>query len=100
MTTRITQQELESYLWGAVLLRGLIDAGDYKQCKRPVSDKPCYPDRVWEALVGGGLSIVTGLASGSNSSNLEFGQVGSFSRVSLSQAKGSRLFSLAVPNKV
>jgi type I restriction enzyme M protein len=32
MTARITQQELESYLWGAaVLLRGLIDAGDYKQ---------------------------------------------------------------------
>jgi type I restriction enzyme M protein len=29
---QITQQELESYLWGAaVLLRGLIDAGDYKQ---------------------------------------------------------------------
>ncbi|HBQ7655316.1 TPA: SAM-dependent DNA methyltransferase [Klebsiella pneumoniae] len=28
----MTQQELESYLWGAaVLLRGLIDAGDYKQ---------------------------------------------------------------------
>ncbi len=28
---RITQGELESYLWGAaVLLRGLIDAGDYK----------------------------------------------------------------------
>ena len=54
--------------------------------KRPVSDKPCYPDRVWEALVGGGLSIVTGLASGSNSSNLEFGQVGNFSRVSLSHA--------------
>lgn len=32
MTARITQQELESYLWGAAtLLRGLIDAGDYKQ---------------------------------------------------------------------
>lgn len=32
MTNGITQQELESYLWGAaVLLRGLIDAGDYKQ---------------------------------------------------------------------
>ena len=32
MNKRITQQELESYLWGAaVLLRGLIDAGDYKQ---------------------------------------------------------------------
>src|SRR3954464_15127187 len=29
---RITQGELESYLWGAaVRLRGLIDAGDYKQ---------------------------------------------------------------------
>ena len=28
---RITQSELESYLWGAaVILRGLIDAGDYK----------------------------------------------------------------------
>jgi len=32
MKSRITQQELETYLWGAaVLLRGLIDAGDYKQ---------------------------------------------------------------------
>lgn len=32
MTGRITQQQLESYLWGAaVLLRGTIDAGDYKQ---------------------------------------------------------------------
>ncbi|WP_291425597.1 class I SAM-dependent DNA methyltransferase [Deinococcus sp.] len=31
-TKRITQRELESYLWGAaVVLRGLIDAGDYKQ---------------------------------------------------------------------
>lgn len=29
---KITQQNLESYLWGAaVLLRGTIDAGDYKQ---------------------------------------------------------------------
>lgn len=32
MSSRITQRELESYLWGAaILLRGLIDAGDYKQ---------------------------------------------------------------------
>lgn len=32
MTSRITQSQLESYLWGAaVLLRGYIDAGDYKQ---------------------------------------------------------------------
>lgn len=32
MSSRIAQRELESYLWGAaVVLRGLIDAGDYKQ---------------------------------------------------------------------
>jgi type I restriction enzyme M protein len=32
MTTHITQSQLESYLWNAaVLLRGYIDAGDYKQ---------------------------------------------------------------------
>jgi type I restriction enzyme M protein len=32
MNIRITQQQLESYLWGAAtLLRGTIDAGDYKQ---------------------------------------------------------------------
>lgn len=32
MSNRLSQQDLESYLWGAaVLLRGLIDAGDYKQ---------------------------------------------------------------------
>jgi type I restriction system adenine methylase HsdM len=32
MTTQITLRELESYLWGAaIVLRGLIDSGDYKQ---------------------------------------------------------------------
>ncbi len=32
MSIRISQQQLESYLWGAAtLLRGTIDAGDYKQ---------------------------------------------------------------------
>jgi type I restriction enzyme M protein len=32
MPSHITQSELESYLWGAAtLLRGTIDAGDYKQ---------------------------------------------------------------------
>lgn len=32
MSNRLSQQDLETYLWGAaVLLRGLIDAGDYKQ---------------------------------------------------------------------
>jgi type I restriction enzyme M protein len=30
--TRLTQRELENYLWGAAtLLRGLVDASDYKQ---------------------------------------------------------------------
>jgi type I restriction enzyme M protein len=32
MSTQLTQQELESHLWGAAtLLRGLVDASDYKQ---------------------------------------------------------------------
>ena len=32
MSRQIAQRELESYLWGAaIVLRGLIDAGDYKQ---------------------------------------------------------------------
>lgn len=32
MSHRVSQQQLESYLWGAAtLLRGTIDAGDYKQ---------------------------------------------------------------------
>lgn len=32
MSARLTQHQLESYLWGAAtLLRGVIDAGDYKQ---------------------------------------------------------------------
>ena len=35
--TRMSQQELESYLWGAaVILRGLVDAGDYKQFVFPL----------------------------------------------------------------
>jgi type I restriction-modification system DNA methylase subunit len=36
-TGHLSQQELESYLWGAAnLLRGLIDAGDYKQYVFPL----------------------------------------------------------------
>ena len=32
MPDRLSQQDLEAYLWGAaVILRGLVDAGDYKQ---------------------------------------------------------------------
>lgn len=37
MSEHMTQQELESYLWGAaVILRGLVDAGDYKQLVFPL----------------------------------------------------------------
>lgn len=37
MSKRITQGQLESYLWGAAnLLRGFIDAGDYKQFIFPI----------------------------------------------------------------
>ena len=37
MSDRISQQQLESYLWGAAtLLRGTIDAGDYKQLIFPL----------------------------------------------------------------
>ena len=35
--TPLTQQALESYLWGAaVILRGLVDAADYKQFVFPL----------------------------------------------------------------
>ena len=48
MSARINQQELESYLWGAaVLLRGLIDAGDYKQFIFPLLFFKRVSD-VWE----------------------------------------------------
>jgi type I restriction enzyme M protein len=37
VSDRITQQEMESYLWGAAtILRGLVDAGDYKQFVFPL----------------------------------------------------------------
>ncbi len=37
MSDRLTQKQLESYLWGAAtLLRGLIDASDYKQYVFPL----------------------------------------------------------------
>lgn len=46
--SRISQQILESYLWGAaVLLRGLIDAGDYKQFIFPLLFYKRLSD-VWE----------------------------------------------------
>ena len=37
MSDRLPLQELESYLWGAaIILRGLVEAGDYKQYVFPL----------------------------------------------------------------
>lgn len=49
MTDRMTQAELESYLWGAaIILRGLVDAGDYKQYIFPLLFYKRLSD-VWDA---------------------------------------------------
>lgn len=46
---RLTQPELESYLWGAaIILRGLVDAGDYKQYIFPLLFYKRLSD-VWDA---------------------------------------------------
>src|SRR5437899_10036294 len=55
----ITQQQLESYLWGAAtLLRGVIDAGDYKQFIFPLLffKRMCdvYDEEVEAALLDSG----------------------------------------------
>jgi len=53
---RLTQQELESYLWGAAkLLRGLIDAGDYKQYIFPLLFFKRLSD-VWDEEYGDALA--------------------------------------------
>jgi type I restriction enzyme M protein len=55
MIYRLTQQELESYLWGAAkLLRGLIDAGDYKQYIFPLLFFKRLSD-VWDEEYGNAL---------------------------------------------
>lgn len=49
MTERLTQPELETYLWGAAtILRGLVDAGDYKQYIFPLLFYKRLSD-VWDA---------------------------------------------------
>lgn len=55
MSTKMTQAQLESYLWGAAtLLRGYIDAGDYKQFIFPLLfyKRLCdvYDEELTEAL--------------------------------------------------
>jgi type I restriction enzyme M protein len=59
---RISQQQLESYLWGAAtLLRGYIDAGDYKQYIFPllffkrISD--IYDEEAQQALAESGGDV-------------------------------------------
>ncbi|MCC6457936.1 MAG: SAM-dependent DNA methyltransferase [Caldilineaceae bacterium] len=49
MAERLSQQELENYLWGAAtVLRGLVDAGDYKQYVFPLLFYKRLSD-VWDA---------------------------------------------------
>ncbi|HEX5807548.1 MAG TPA: class I SAM-dependent DNA methyltransferase [Anaerolineales bacterium] len=49
MPDRLSQSELESYLWGAAtILRGLVDAGDYKQYIFPLLFYKRLSD-VWDA---------------------------------------------------
>lgn len=69
MASRITQQELESYLWGAAtLLRGLIDAGDYKQFIFPLLFFKRVSD-VWDEEYQAALK-----ASGGDLSYAEFAE--------------------------
>lgn len=56
MSDRLTQQELESYLWGAAtILRGLVDAGDYKQYVFPLLFYKRLSD-VWDEEYNGALA--------------------------------------------
>jgi type I restriction enzyme M protein len=57
MPERMTQQELESYLWGAAnILRGLVDAGDYKQYIFPLLFYKRLSD-VWDEEYAEALSF-------------------------------------------
>jgi type I restriction enzyme M protein len=52
----MTQQQLESYLWGAaIILRGLVDAGDYKQFVFPLIFFKRLSD-VWDEDHAAGLA--------------------------------------------
>jgi len=60
MTDRMTQQELESYLCGAaIILRGLVDAGDYKQYIFPLLFYKRISD-VWDAEYADALTETNG----------------------------------------
>ena len=71
---RISQQELESYLWGAaVLLRGLIDAGDYKQFIFPLLFYKRVSD-VWDEEYHAALA--TGVLKNFRAGNVRWHEVG------------------------
>lgn len=56
VSEHITQQALESYLWGAAtILRGLVDAGDYKQYVFPLLFYKRLSD-VWDEEFGKALA--------------------------------------------
>ena len=60
MTDTLTQQQLESYLWGAAtILRGLVDAGDYKQFIFPLVFYKRLSD-VWDEDHAGALGAYDG----------------------------------------
>ena len=60
MTERLSQKELESYLWGAAtLLRGLIDASDYKQYIFPLLFFKRLSEVVYEREASEGTVVVS-----------------------------------------
>lgn len=60
MTATLTQSQLESYLWGAaIILRGLVDAGDYKQFIFPLVFFKRLSD-VWDEDHAGALDAYDG----------------------------------------
>ena len=64
MTKRLTQPELESYLWGAAnILRGLVDAGDYKQFIFPLLFYKRLSD-VWEEEFAEAAAEISGSETG------------------------------------
>jgi len=72
MRARLTQQELESYLWGAaVILRGLMEAGDYKQYAFPLIFFKRLSD-VWDEDYASGLAESNDEAYASASANDRF----------------------------
>jgi len=60
VSTQLSQSELESYLWGsATILRGLVDAGDYKQFVFPLLFYKRLSD-VWDDDYNAALTEVGG----------------------------------------